>query len=295
MEERRIEFRSRVDGSVQPARLVPAAVPGPRPLLVCLHQWSGTMHAGVGEWFAAGHAAGLHVLAPDFRGPNNRPEACGSPEAQGDVLDAVEAARGAVEVEAGRVLLAGASGGGHMAMLMAGRAPGHWAAVSAWVGISDLARWHGETKARGLKYWRDIEGVVGGAPGSSEEVDRELAARSPVTHLGAAAGIPLDLAAGIHDGHGGASVPVGQTLRAFNAVARANGDEPVCEEDIARLEGRELPLEGKGPDREFGVPVYFRRESGRCRVSLFEGGHTALEEVAVAWLLANSAPGRTDR
>ena len=41
-----------------------------------------------------------------------------------------------------RIYLVGISGGGQMALIMAGRAPNVWAGVSAWVPIADLAEWH---------------------------------------------------------------------------------------------------------------------------------------------------------
>ena len=67
-----------------------------------------------------------------------------------DVLDAAAyAARRTRRSIQAAVYLVGVSGGGHMALLMAGRVPDRWTAVSAWVPVSDLAAWHAECRGRG--------------------------------------------------------------------------------------------------------------------------------------------------
>src|SRR5699024_8470205 len=109
-------------------------------------------------------------------------------------------------------------------------------AVSAWVGISDLAEWHRFHTRTGTpsNYAKMIVASCGGAPGDSPEVDAEYRARSPIHHLSRAAGLPIDLNAGVHDGHTG-SVPVAHTLRAFNVLAKANGGTAIGEDEIAQL------------------------------------------------------------
>ena len=69
-------------------------------------------------------------------------------------------------VDESRVYLIGVSGGGHMAMLMAGRHPELWAGVSAWCGIADIAQWYGDhTKdSKPDKYAQNIEAALGHAP-----------------------------------------------------------------------------------------------------------------------------------
>ena len=99
---------------------------------------------------------------------------------------------------------------------------------------------------------------------------------------------PLDLAAGIHDGHSG-SVPVRQTLDAFNAVARAGGNETVGEDEIQCLSRTDGRLENPKPsdlepDGPYGREIYLRRHAGPARVTIFEGGHEGLAGPAIAWL-----------
>ena len=172
-----------------------------------------------------------------------------------------------------------------MAPLMAGRSPQTWAAVSAWCPISDLARWHGETTRRKLRYGQMLEKSCGGPPGASAEVDHQYAHRSPLTHLSAAAGVPIQISTGIEDGHKG-SVPVGHTLRAYNAVA-AEQDRIADAEIAARSEARGAgrpAVASRRPIVRRAEPALYRRTSGNARVTLFQGGHTILPESGLAWL-----------
>ncbi|NQT52694.1 prolyl oligopeptidase family serine peptidase, partial [bacterium] len=237
-EPRVVKIPSSKDGAEQPAMLYIPEAAEAVPLVVALHTWSAG-YTQTDPWLkilAECQRRGFAAIHPHFRGPNKRPEACASPLAVQDVLDAVAYARERARIDDRRIYLVGASGGGHMAMMMAARAPKLWAAVSAWVGISDLAAWHAECKAAGRHYYKDIEGACGGPPGPATEA--EYRRRSPLLHLAAAKGLPLDLNAGIHDGHTG-SVPVSHTLRAFNVLAPG---QPLADGHIAFIvQHRALP------------------------------------------------------
>jgi alpha-beta hydrolase superfamily lysophospholipase len=203
----------------------------------------------------------------------------------GDIVSAVEYAKGRAKVDSNRIYLVGASGGGYTSLLMAGRAPHIWAGVSAWVPISDLGDWYRECKKAGRRYANHIVKSCGGAPGASAEVDLEYKRRSPVTYLAKAKGLALDINAGIRDGHTG-SVPVNHSLRAFNLVA--SEQDRVSEEDIKYfVEKAEVPANLKGGVRDatYGEKVpLFRRASGKARVTIFDGGHEIIFEAALSWL-----------
>ncbi|MBI2434750.1 MAG: prolyl oligopeptidase family serine peptidase [Candidatus Hydrogenedentes bacterium] len=281
----RLSISSTLDGVAQPVLLFPAPSSGPTPLLVLLHRWSAHYDSfDYAGWKQAAAARGWHLLLPEFRGPNFRPEACASPQARRDILDAVDYACTHYAVDAQRIYLGGTSGGAHMAMVMAAYAPERWAGVTAWAGISDLARWHAETQAAGRDYWKNIEKVVGGAPGTSATADAELHYRSPIHALLAASCLPpLDLNTGIHDGHTG-SVPVHHTLDAFNALAPKYGAAPVPREIMDSL-ARELPgPEEEEQDTTYGRRIHLRRHAGPSRVTIFEGGHEDIPAAACAWL-----------
>ena len=252
------------------------------PLIVFLHSWSGGFEQGP-PWIDRAKKLGWVLVAPDFRGPNNRPEACASDLASQDILDAVAYARRDARIDASRIYLVGGSGGGHMSLVMAARAPDLWAGVSAWVPISDLAAWHAESTARKNNYAKMIEQCCGGAPGPATEA--EYRHRSPLFHLAAAKGVPLDINTGIHDGHTG-SVPVSHSLRAFNVLA--SPDKQVSAEDIDFMVREQkipaaLATETQlDPERE--KVTLFRRSSGNARVTVFEGGHESESGSAVLWL-----------
>ena len=256
------------------------------PLLVYLHSWSGGFEQGV-SLIGLAKKMGWVLVAPDFRGPNNRPEACASELASQDILDAVDYAKKHARIDSSRIILLGGSGGGHMALVMAARAPQVWAGVSAWVPISDLAAWHAESTARKTNYAKMLEQSCGGPP--SPTTESEYRKRSPLFHLAAAKAVPLDINTGIHDGHTG-SVPVSHSLYAFNALAAASGhpERKVSEADI-----RSMVKEQKIPaalasetqtDPERQKPVLFRRIASQARITVFEGGHDSEPAAAIAWL-----------
>ena len=286
----KVEIPSTVDETKQPCYVI---LPDgydpngePVPLLVSLHTFSGGVEQRQKAFETEANRAGWIYLFPHFRGPNKTPQACGSLLAQQDILDAVDWAVEKYPVDTRRIYLTGASGGGHMTMLMVGRYPERWAAASAWVGISDWAAWH-KRHAEG-NYGAMLRASCGGAPGESVEIDEEYRARSPKTWLHRAVGVPLDLAAGIHDGYTG-SVPVRQTLDAFNIIARAGGYEAITEDEIGQVSTPEGRLDAPKPsdlesDEGYGRAIYLRRHAGPARVTIFEGGHEGLAGPAIEWL-----------
>ena len=252
------------------------------PLVVFLHSWSGGFEQGP-PWIAQAKKMGWVLVAPDFRGPNSRPEACASDLASQDILDAVAYARRDARIDPNRIYLIGGSGGGHMSLVMAARAPELWAGVSAWVPISDLAAWHAESSARKNNYAKMIEQCCGGKPGPATEA--QYRHRSPLFHLAAAKGVPLDINTGIHDGHTG-SVPVSHSLYAFNVLATP--DKQVSAEAIDfMVREQKIPAalaSETQADPERQKATLFRRASGNARVTVFEGGHDSEPTAALEWL-----------
>ena len=287
-----VMVRSSIDGSDEPVWFLPNRSSAPAPLLVHLHRWS----ARLGEASLARECIkrGWAFISPNFRGPNNRPEACGSRLAIQDVLDAVAFARRSTAVDPRRVYLVGGSGGGHMALMMAQAAPDLWAGVSAWVPITDLAEWHAFSKTKGSNYHRMLESSCGGSPGSPA-TDAEYRSRSPLFHLSRAAGVPIDIQIGIRDGHQG-SVPVSQGLRAFNVLAAANGrsDRMISDADVAfvtehaRIPEKLVDERTDEPGRK--RPILFRRTAGPLRLTIFDGAHESDFPPAVTWLADQRKP-----
>lgn len=295
-----IQIESTKDGTLQPAKVwVPEiAKTQPTPLLVFLHSWSGDYRQDNSKWLADAARRNWIFLHPNFRGRNDHPEACGSALARQDILDAIDHVSEKFQVDSARVYLAGSSGGGHMAMLMAGYYPERFSAVSAWVGISDLAAWYRFHVRDGKpqRYAQMVEKSCGGPPGSSANVDEEYKARSPIDHLHKIGDLPIHLYAGLHDGHTG-SVPVSHTLNAFNVIAKAGGYEEVSELEIQQLL-KDAPLETPKPgdtddSPTLGRKTYLQRRAGKARVTIFEGGHEGLPIPGCAWLAMQIRPTKT--
>lgn len=253
-----------------------------QPLLVVLHHWSSHCDESEPQWAVEATRRGWGLIQPEYRGPNVSPQACGSPLAQQDILDATHHAMQHWHSDPNRLYLAGVSGGGHMALLMAAMYPDVFAAVNAWVPISDLAAWHAEHSPDNKpdQYAKSIEQCIGGAPGCSKSVDEQLKQRSPIHHMHKAIHIPLDIAAGVHDGHQG-SVPIHHSIDAFNVIAAANGDPLVTDDEISQLTTQRY-LSSPQPgdtinDSDFqGRRLLLRRYSGLARLTVFDGKHEGL-------------------
>ena len=282
-----IFYPCKIDQSMQDAKFYQASGPDPRPLVVFLHNWNADQQQKAIERYAGlARQKNWHMIFPGFRGPNCRPESCGSEMVISDLEDAVAWVKNSVRVDSSRVYLTGASGGGHCSLLMAGRRPDLWTAVSAWCPITDIALWHTQSRIRKNAFADHIESICGGVPAESEKAMREARKRSPLTWLFNAAGITaIEICTGIHDGHTG-SVPVGHSIRAYNLLAAP--EDRISEEDIAFIEEKEqIPghLGSHTVDPAYGDrKIHLRKQSRMVRLTLFEGSHELLLEPAWEWL-----------
>jgi dienelactone hydrolase len=285
---------SSADGAKQPALFYTPDSTDPKPLLVALHTWSGNYlqkdsipYAG---WCIE---KGWVFIHPDFRGPNKTPQATGSDLVVRDILDAVAYSTMNANVDPSRIYLVGVSGGGYTALLMAGRAPELWAGVSSWVPLTNLKQWYLDCKKSGRKYAGDIVASLGGIPTEDPNIEREAAKRSPLTFLPSAGSVPIDLNAGIHDGHTG-SIPIHHSLRAFNLLAKE--EDRLSEEDMNHMvEKAGIPghlASCREADPTYGEKtVLFRGKSNNIRLTLFEGGHEIVFEAALTWLAKQQKSG----
>lgn len=281
-----IEYLSQADSTLQPALFYYPGISQQTPLLVALHTWSGDYlqkdGSAYAEWCIEKNWAMIH---PNFRGPNNNPEATGSSLVIDDIMSAVMYARKHANIDSTRIYLVGSSGGGYTALLMLGNHPGIWAGVSAWVPIADLRSWYDQTSKEGRKYAQDIINACGGKPGESSIVDKEYLKRSPITYLSRDIQTPVDINAGIHEGHTG-SVPVSHSIRAFNLLA-----QPWDEIDKSQIEffveTQSVPkeLQSEISDEAYGEKQpLFRRSSENVRLTIFDGGHEIIHQAAFRWL-----------
>ena len=294
----RVEYLSHGDNTPQPAMYYappPSPAVSARPLLVALHTWgSGVDQAdsiSYADWCIA---HGWVFVHPHFRGANDKPAAMGSDLVVADILGAVDYANQHAKVDPARIYLIGESGGGYAALLMAGRAPQVWAGVSAWAAPVDMTAFHDESRARGLRFAGNIASACGGVPTPGTAAAAECAKRSATTYLAAARDVPIDINAGIRDGHEGfGSVAISHSLNAFNLLAdpadrfsaaeiEALGQRAIIP-DTLRFSGSD-PLYG-------GTRVLLRRQSRSVRLTLFDGGHQRITAAGLSWLSALPARG----
>jgi len=278
------QVKSTLDGELQPVYFYAGRLRnGERlPLYVQNHSWSYPNSTftdkQIAEMIATADREGHAFLLPNFRGPNNNPKACGSDYAVQDIVDAIDWAKKQAPIDDDRVYIIGGSGGGHMALLMAGRHPEIFAGVCACCPITDCARWYVDSVIRGQRYAGMLAASCGGSPVAHND---EYAHRSPLTWLERARyrKVPVYIMTGIHDGHIG-SVPCGHAMRAYNLLA--DEKDRISEKDIAFMEETEkVPehLAYKGPRDPHYVPegpdsVLMNLRSANVRFVLMDAGHS---------------------
>ena len=202
-----ISIQSTMDGTIQPSLFYPAKGKK-RPLLVGLHTWSTDRYNQIENMLPFALENDFHLLLPEFRGPNtlenpNRTQACGSVYARCDIKDAIDYAVLHWDVDTENIFLLGLSGGGHMALLMAGFCPEYFKAIGAFVPITDLGLW--------AKQSADYRERILTCCSHSEE---ELLSRSPISYVDTIAKANLKIFHGKYD----ALVPVTHSLELFQRV-----------------------------------------------------------------------------
>ena len=279
---RRIQVVSTLDGTMQDSYVIRpsgAETTAPRPLLVVLHTWGNTLESWSPTLEADTRTRDWIVLYPNFRGASDHPEACGSPLAQQDVLDAVTWVRANYQIDSSRIYVTGWSGGGFMTMLMAARHPKVWAAASAWSSITDLAEWYKENATGSIR--AQLEGCFGGGPATSEAIGARYRDQSPLTYLRSNMGVPLDIGHGNQD----SQVAVRHSLRAFAAVAPAGMSGAEIERFVAS--GFQNATPNTITDPLIAVRVLLRRTAGDVRLTIYEGEHGFYPRAAIEWMSAH--------
>lgn len=201
-----IDVVSTLDGSSQPSLYYPARGEK-RPLIVGLHTWSFDRYNQIDNLLPVAQKYDFNLLLPEFRGPNLKTnpictEACASPLAVRDTLDAIEYVCRDGSVDTDSIFLIGLSGGGHMALMVAAHAPELFRAVASYVPITDLAAWCDENE----NYRPHVLACC---------TDRaEMLRRSPISYLDSIARANLKIFHGKFD----PVVPVSHSIRLYSAI-----------------------------------------------------------------------------
>lgn len=273
-----IEIKSTADGSSQKAWFYKSSQSALQPLIVSLHTWSGDYNQEdplakeilLRDW---------NYIHPDFRGPNNNPNACGSSLVIADLDDAIHFAIKSGNVDPGNVHIIGVSGGGYATMLAYMKLNYPVKSFNAWVGISNLSDWYWESKGRNARYATDIEQV---AMKDSKMNWDELNNRSPVKipfPAGKRKNASLNIYAGVHDGYTG-SVPVSHSILFYNKIAAAlypgQKEKLVTEATLLSLLSKRLNPQADTTLTLAGRKIHLSKKLPNLSLTIFEGGHEML-------------------
>lgn len=198
-------IRSSIDNTLQPSLFYRAEGTKKRPLLVGLHTWSYDRFNQVRNFLPHAKRLNWNLLLPEFRGSNlpanpHCKDACGSSLAKQDILDAVRHVEKEENIDSDNIFLLGASGGGHMTLMMCGFCPTVFKAAGAFVPITDLAAWAEENP----NYRPHVYACC-------TEDKEALASRSPISYIDTIAKANLKIFHGKYD----PVVPVAQSLRLY--------------------------------------------------------------------------------
>jgi predicted peptidase len=287
---KKVEIISTLDGKVQPAIFLASRGEGPRPLIVSLHTWSYNYEQkDTLVWQCL--KMNYNYIHPDFRGINNNPEACGSPEAIQDIDDAILYALQNAHIDTSNINIIGVSGGGYATFLAYMKTKHPVRTFSAWCSISDLYKWYYESLGRGNNYALDISNSTN----KGEKIDNnfhplgksEAIKRSPYymkTPVEKRKNSKLFIYAGIHDGYTG-SVPITQSILFYNKVVKefdiTEKEALVPDQDIIELVSSRYFI--KEQKNTIGNrPIHYEKTyMDKIKLVIFEGGHEMLTDIAL--------------
>ncbi len=279
-----VEIPSTTDGKIQKAYFYATNHQKPQPLIVSLHTWSNNYQQKdplIREILEKDY----NYIRPNFRGPNNTPEACGSPLVTSDIDDAIAYAIEKGNVDLNNIHVIGVSGGGHATLLSFMQSEHDIRTFSAWVPISDLTKWYYESIGRDRKYANDIALATTGKDWKMDV--QEAQKRSPLymsTPFEKRINSKLYIYAGIHDGYEG-SVPITHSLEMYNKVVGdynpSAANAIISRESIHQMvTGRFVP--GKKKEKIADRDIHCKKQfEGKIQIVIFEGGHEMLPEAAL--------------
>jgi lysophospholipase L1-like esterase/pimeloyl-ACP methyl ester carboxylesterase len=284
-----VGIESTVDKTQQQAWYYQSRAATPQPLIISLHTWSGDYtqedplanEALLRNW---------NYIHPDFRGTNNKPDACGSPLVIADLEDVIRFAIKQGHTDSNNIHIIGVSGGGYAALLAFMKLKYPVKSFSAWVPISDLRSWYWESKGRKAKYADDVEKVaMKNGVMDWPELDR----RSPLLLPYPAAlrkNATLHIYAGIHDGYTG-SVPISQSILFYNKIAAAqnpsNKKELISESLLRSLLAKRINPEADSTIKLNDRKIHLLKQTASLSLTIFEGGHEMLVPSALALIPAD--------
>lgn len=288
VECKKVEIVSSADHAVQPAYFFRAKSDQPRPLVVRLHAWSSdyTKVDGVAQLCIDNDYNYIH---PNFRGPSDRPEACGSPLVIQDIDDAIDYAIAHANVDTTSIHIIGGSGGGYATLLCYMKIKHRIKTFTAWASITNLVDYYYECAGRRSKYEKymhDLEKATSGLPENGFVPyfnEAEAVKRSPVfmdTPVAQRENSKLFIYAGIHDGGLEGDVPFIHSLKMFNKIVSdfdySDQKTLFSTEEMLRL--MDWQTNGTPVFKDHLSILIQRQYLDKVQINLFEGGHEMVED-----------------
>lgn len=266
-----VKIQSSIDNTFQNAYFFSSKSEKPEPLIVSLHTWSGDYNQE-DPIYKLAKKKGYNYIHPDFRGANDKPDACLSPKVIQDITDAIKYAK--EKTNANNVYLVGVSGGGYAALGYYMSGDQNIKKAFAWVPISNLKDWYIQSKNDKNKYATDVLKC------SSDGVENEgsfskMLSRSPIT-MTRKNFYPIDIYAGINDGYKG-SVSIIQSINFYNKITST---DKITDQEIISLVSRqsEALKDIKIDDRD----VFLSRQDNNVSITIFDGVHEMLSEFTIS-------------
>lgn len=270
-----VQIPSSTDGALQNAWFYKSSKATGQPLIISLHTWSGDYNQedpltkGIlqKDW---------NYIHPDFRGANNKPDACGSPLVLSDLLDAIHFAIKNAKVDTANIHIIGVSGGGYLTLLAYMQLDYPVKSFNAWAPISDLQSWYWESKGRHNKYANDLENV---AKKNGVINWKELQQRSPLflpVPQARRKNAVLNIYEGVHDGYTG-SVPISHSILFYNKIAGAlyptNKNAVVPDSVWMSILIKQCNPDADSTLRIGDRMIHLQKTLPKVSLTLFEGGH----------------------
>ena len=150
-------IRSSMDSTMQVFYYNRSVNNEPAPLVVQLHSWSYSADSlKTIELDTEAGTKNYNYIFPDFRGINNQPKACCSEFVISDIDESIDWALKNMNVDKKRIYIIGYSGGGYATLAMYIKSRHNIRSFSAWVPISDIVAWYGQSQERKNQYAAQI-------------------------------------------------------------------------------------------------------------------------------------------
>ena len=281
-------IKSSIDGTIQIFYYSKSTDNKPKPLIVQLHSWS--FPADSLRTFGLdieANTKNYNYIFPNFRGENNHPKACCSEFVISDIDESIDWALKNMNVDKHRIFVIGHSGGGYATLAMYMKSRHNIRSFSAWIPISDLVAWYGQSLERKNKYASEIIKCTG----ASEVFDTIKAKeRSPLfwkTPLKKRKNSTIQIFAGIHDGYSG-PVPISQSVNFYNKLLsdfkERDTSKYVEKEDLKfMLETQTFPS-GKTTRKIGDRVICYQKASNNIMLLIFEGGHEILSKQVIEYI-----------